>query len=122
VAREERLGGNMGKSRRANRDQRRAREETELEKKWRKEEFHRVMTRAKKQMADIDRELAEDAEAEERYEQGLANAYADIPDDVLYRKLRDIEEELLRTTSEAKDLVEMLHEMRDEIYRRNGRL
>jgi len=112
----------MGKSRRANRDQRRAREETELEKKWRKEEFHRVMTRAKKQMADIDRELAEDAEAEERYEQGLANAYADIPDDVLYRKLRDIEEELLRTTSEAKDLVEMLHEMRDEIYRRNGRL
>ena len=122
MAREEQLGGNMGKSRRTNRDQRRAREETELEKKWRKEEFHRVMTRAKKQMADIDRELAEDAEAEERYEQGLANAYADIPDDVLYRKLRDIEEELLRTTAEARDLVEMMHEMRDEIYRRNGRL
>jgi hypothetical protein len=45
-----------------------------------------------------------------------------VPDDVLYRRLRDIEEELLRTTTEARDLVEMMHEMRDEIYRRNGRL
>ena len=112
----------MGKSRRANRDQLRARQETALEKKWREEEFQRAMTRARKQAAEIDKELAEDAAEEERYEQGLANAYGNVPDDVLYRRLRDIEEELLRTTAEARDLVEMMHEMRDEIYRRNGRL
>ncbi len=112
----------MGKSRRANRDQLRARQETELEKKWREEEFQRAMTRARKQVAEIDKELAEDAAEAEIYEQGLANAYGDVPDDVLYRRLRDIEEELLRTTAEARDLVEMMHEMRDEIYRRNGRL
>jgi len=112
----------MGKSRRANRDQLRARQETALEKKWREEEFQRAMTRARKQVAEIDKELAEDAAEEKRYEQGLASAYGDIPDDVLYRRLRDIEEELLRTTTEARDLVEMMHEMRDEIYRRNGRL
>ena len=112
----------MGKSRRANRDQLRARQETALEKKWREEEFQRAMTRARKQVAEIDKELAEDAAETERYEQGLANAYGNVPDDVLYRRLRDIEEELLRTTTEARDLVEMMHEMRDEIYRRNGRL
>jgi len=112
----------MGKSRRANRDQLRARQETELEKKWREEEFQRAMTRARKQVAEIDKELAEDAAEAEIYEQGLASAYGDVPDDVLYRRLRDIEEELLRTTTEARDLVEMMHEMRDEIYRRNGRL
>ena len=112
----------MGKSRRANRDQLRAREDHALEKRWREEEFQHAMTRARKQAAEIDKELAEDAAEEERYEQGLATAYGDVPDDVLYRRLRDIEEELLRTTSEARDLVEMMHEMRDEIYRRNGRL
>ena len=112
----------MGKSRRANRDQLRARQETALEKKWREEEFQRAMTRARKQVAEIDKELAEDAAEAEIYEQGLANAYGGVPDDVLYRRLRDIEEELLRTTAEARDLVEMMHEMRDEIYRRNGRL
>jgi hypothetical protein len=112
----------MGKSRRANRDQLRARQETALEKKWREEEFQRAMTRARKQVAEIDKELAEDAAEAEIYEQGLASAYGDVPDDVLYRRLRDIEEELLRTTTEARDLVEMMHEMRDEIYRRNGRL
>lgn len=112
----------MGKSRRSNRDQLRARQETALEKKWREEEFQRAMTRARKQVAEIDKELAEDAAEAEIYEQGLASAYGDVPDDVLYRRLRDIEEELLRTTTEARDLVEMMHEMRDEIYRRNGRL
>jgi hypothetical protein len=112
----------MGKSRRASRDQLRARQETALEKKWREEEFQRAMTRARKQVAEIDKELAEDTAEEKRYEQGLASAYGDVPDDVLYRRLRDIEEELLRTTTEARDLVEMMHEMRDEIYRRNGRL
>ena len=112
----------MGKSRRANRDQLRARQETELEKKWREEEFQRAMTRARKQVAEIDKELAEDAAEAEIYEQGLASAYGDVPDDVIYRRLRDIEEELLRTTTEARDLVEMMHEIRDEIYRRNGRL
>ena len=112
----------MGKSRRSNRDQLRAREESALEKKWREEEYRRGMTRARKQADEIAKELATDAEEDRRYEQGLASAYGDVPDDVLYRRLRDIEEELLRTTSEARDLVEMMHEMRDEIYRRNGRL
>lgn len=112
----------MGKTVRSNRGQRRAREETALEKKWREEEWLRKQTRGKRQAADIAKELAEDAAAEEKYEQGLATAYGDVADDVLYRRVRDIEEELLRTTAEARDLVEMLHEMRDEIYRRNGRL
>lgn len=88
----------MGKTIRTNRSQRRAREETLLEKKWREEEWQRKQTRSKRQATDIVKELAEDAEAEERYEQGLEMAYADIPDEVLYHKLRSIEEELLRTT------------------------
>lgn len=112
----------MGKTIRSGRGQRRARQETALEKKWREEEWQRKQTRSKRQAADIAKELAEDAAEEKRYEQGLANAYGDVPEDVLYRRVRDIEEELLRTTAEARDLVEMLHEMRDEIYRRNGRL
>ena len=112
----------MSKSRRANRDQRRARQETELEKKWREEEFQRTMTKAKRQSASIDKELAADRAEEEQYVQGLASAYGNIPDPVLYRRVRDIEEELLRTTTEAAGLVELLQEMRDEIYRRNGRL
>lgn len=112
----------MGKTVRSGRGQRRARQETALEKKWREEEWQRKHTRSKKREADIAKEIAEDVASEQRYEQGLASAYGDIPDDALYRKIRDIEEELLRTTAEARDLVELLHEMRDEIYRRNGRL
>jgi len=112
----------MGKSRRSNRDQRRAREEEALEKKWREEEFQRAMTRSKEQAASIDRELAREAEEEEVYKNGLEIAYAELPDDMLYLKLRSIEEELLKTTCHAQDLIEMMHEMRDEVYRREGRL
>ena len=112
----------MGKTVRSSRGQRRARQETALEKKWREEEWRRKQTRSKRQAADIAKELAEDAATEEKYEQGLARAYAEIEDDTLRRRARDIEEELLRTTTEARDLVEMLHEIRDEINRRKGRL
>ena len=112
----------MGKHRRSNRDQIRDRQEAALEKKWREEVQQRKHTRGKKREADIAKELATDIAEEQRYEQGLADAYGDVADDELYRKIRDIEEELLRTTTEARDLIELLHELRDEIYRRNGRL
>ena len=108
----------MSKSRRNNRDQRRAREEAGLEKKWREEQRQRAHTRSKKQSAEIAAEIAEDARQEQIYHAALSRVYGELDDDTLRRRIRDLREELLETTSEARDILELLEELQDESMRR----
>jgi len=108
----------MGKTVRSGRDQRRAREEAGLEKKWREEQRQRAHTRSNKQDAEIARELAEDARQEQIYETALSHVYGMMDDDTLRRRIRDLREELLETTSEARDILELLEELQDESMRR----
>tara|TARA_Y100000992_G_scaffold147435_1_gene98180 strand:+ start:2759 stop:3097 length:339 start_codon:yes stop_codon:yes gene_type:complete len=104
------------------RDQRRQREEAQLEKKFREQTRGETLRRAKLQMESISREIAESVEEEKQYAEGLAISFQGMEDNTLRRRIEAIRTELLSTTSYAQDLVEILAEMEDEVSRREGKL
>lgn len=109
----------MSKSRRSNRDQLRARQETALEKKWLETVKQQHIIRNKNYDASIAKEIVEHAKEVEVYETALTTAYGSVDDSTLRRRIEDIRQELLNTTSSAQDLVELLDEMEDELNRRH---
>ena len=100
------------------REQRREREDAQLEKKYREISRAEELRRAKKQMESISRELSEAVEAEQQYEQGLMVTFQAMGNETLRRRIASVRKELLSTTSYAQDLIELLAEMEDEIARR----
>ena len=104
------------------REQRRQREEAQLEKKFREQTRGEALRRAKLQMESISREIAESVEEEKKYSEGLAISFQGMEDNTLRRRIEAIRTELLSTTSYAQDLVEILAEMEDEVSRREGEL
>ena len=112
----------MGKTVRVNVEQRRDREAAQLEKKYKEQTRGAALRRAKLQMESISREIAEAAEAEEKYEEGLMVSFHAMGDNTLRRRIESIRQELLSTTAYAQDLVEILAEMEDEVSRRKGEL
>ncbi len=110
----------MSKSRRGNRDQLRARQEAALEKKWIETMKQQHSIRNKSYDASIAKELAADMREEEIYRAGLAEVYGDVDNKTLQRRIRDLEEELLETTGDGSDVVELLKELQDELARRDN--
>ena len=104
------------------REQRRQREEAQLEKKFREQTRGETLRRAKLQMESISREIAESVEEEKQYKQGLLVSFHTMDDNTLRRRIEAIRTELLSTTSYAQDLVEILAEMEDETERRKDQL
>ena len=70
--------------------------------------------------ASIAKELAADMREEEIYNTGLAEVYGDVDSKTLQRRIRDLEEELLETTGDGSDVVELLKELQDELARRDN--
>ena len=70
--------------------------------------------------ASIAKELAADMREEEIYSAGLAEVYGDVDSKTLQRRIRDLEEELLETTGDGSDVVELLKELQDELARRDN--
>jgi flagellar biosynthesis component FlhA len=108
----------MGKTVRVNVSQRRDREAEQLEKKFQETSRAEDLRRAKKQMESISREISEAVEAEKQYEEGLMVSFQAMGDNTLRRRIESIRQELLSTTSYARDLIEILAEMEDEVARR----
>ena len=108
----------MGKTVRVNVRQRRDREAEQLEKKFQEASRAEDLRRAKKQMESISREIVEAVEAEKQYEEGLMVSFQAMGDNTLRRRIESIRQELLSTTAYARDLIEILAEMEDEVARR----